>query len=400
MQNRDFTRTNNKSMVLEIIRQQEKIFRAELSRLTGLSIPTIMKITDGLIQNGLVSDVGKGVSSGGKPPMMLELNAYSRLFVGLDISGAMIKCIIMNLRGNVVFRRTWDKSGVQKGPDFTPQIISFIETTVEESKIERGKLSGIGIGVPGIVDTSDGRIISSIDCGWKNFDLKTPLEKHFRLPVYIDNSSKVMAIGEQWFGEGTQAENFALVTVGRGIGAAFVINNEIYEGAHSLSGEVGHMVIDPNGPLCKCGKRGCLETFASGKAIQNQARQLLESNIGSNMLDFAGGDINKLDADTVFKAAAAGDMLAQKIADNAIHYLAVGLGNLVALLDCQLIVLTGYVTKDNEYLLTHVRDEINTTRSLYYGDKPVEVKLSNMGEEAAVIGAATIGLRNFIDSDL
>ncbi|MBU9742869.1 ROK family protein [Lachnospiraceae bacterium ASD3451] len=398
MQHRDLMRVYNKSEVMEIMRKNKSVYRAELARMTGLSMPTIMKITDEFIRNGLIADVGKGVSSGGKPPMLLELIPEARLFIGMDISGAMFKCIIMDLRGGVVYRRVRVKGELDKKENIIDSIIEFIEATVSESGIDENKLSGIGIGVPGLVETQEGRVITSIDYNWKNVDVRTPLQKHFKLPVYVENSSKVMAIGEKWFGNGDDSDNFALVTVGRGIGAALIMNGEIYKGFYNMSGEVGHMVIDPNGPLCKCGKRGCLETLASGNAIANQARQLVDVSGGSIMLEMVHGDKSKIESDVVFKAAAKGDLLAQRIVDNVIDSLCIGLGNLISLIDCQLIVLTGCVVKDNEYLLERVKSRINETRSLYYGKMPVDVKLSTMGEEAAVVGAATLPLRNLVVS--
>ena len=391
-------RSYNKSEVMEIMRKNKSVYRAELARMTGLSMPTIMKITEEFIRNGLITDVGKGVSSGGKPPIIFELIPEARLFVGMDISGAMYKCILMDLRGGVVFRRACLKSELEKKADIIDLIIDFIETTITESGIDRKKLSGIGIGVPGLVEIQEGRVITSIDYNCKNVDVRTPLQKHFQMPVYVENSSKVMAIGEKWFGNGDDSDNFALVTVGRGIGAALIMNGEIYKGFYNMSGEVGHMVIDPNGPLCKCGKRGCLETLASGNAIANQARQLVEEKQNSIMLELVNGDKEKIDYDVVFRAAGKGDYLAQRIVDNAIDSLAIGLGNLICLIDCQLIVLTGCVVKGNEYLLNRVKTQINETRSLYYGQMPVEVNLSAMGEEAAVIGAATLPLRNLVVS--
>jgi len=398
MKNRELMRAYNKSEVMEIMRKNKAVYRAELSRMTGLSIPTIMKITDEFIRNGLIEDVGKGISSGGKPPVLLELIPEARLFIGMDISGAMLKCIIMDLRGGVVYRRVRVKGELEKNANTIDLIIDFIETTVSESGIDKKKLSGIGIGVPGLVETQEGRVITSIDYNWKNVDVRIPLQEHFKMPVYVENSSKVMAIGEKWFGNGDESDNFALVTVGRGIGAALIVNGEIHKGFYNMSGEVGHMVIDPNGPLCKCGKRGCLEALASGNAIANQARNLMDIGGKSIMLEMVNGEKEKIESDIVFNAAAVGDQLACRIVDDAIDILAIGLGNLICLFDCQLIVLTGCVVKDNEYLLERVKSQINETRSLYYGDMPIEVKLSTMGEEAAVIGAATLPLRNLVIS--
>ncbi len=399
MQSRETVKAYNKSMVMELLRSNEEVSRAELSRMSGLTMPTIMKITDDFIRSGLVAETGKGTSSGGKPPMMLKLVPESRLFVGVDISGAMYKCIIMNLKGGVIFRKNCRRHDVKKTGSDIDTIIAFIDAAIEESGIEWKRLNGLGIGVPGIVKTGQGIVASSIDFGWSNLDLQTPLVEHFKMPVYVENSSKVMAVGEQWFGTGIECDNFALVTVGRGIGAAFIINGEIYSGFNNQSGEIGHMVIDPDGPACKCGKRGCLETFASGKVIERAAGELVASGEKTLLAQMCGGSADEVTTDMVFAAAEQGDAQAKMIADAAADRLAVGLENLVALLDCQRIVLTGYVVKGNQYLLERVSSRINKTRDQYFKiENPVEVRLSAMGEEAAVIGAATLPLRCLIEN--
>ncbi len=395
MQSKSLKRIQNKNMVLDLIRKHRSIYRAELARITGLSMPTIMSITDELVESGLVRDAGKGISSGGKPPMLMEIIPDSHLFLGVDISGAMYKGTILNLQGDVVYSKSLEKEDRPEG-EIVDCIRQFVDTLLEESKIDITKLSGMGLGIPGLVDTEKGTVINSIDYDLKNEDLRTPLRQIYNLPFFIENSSKVMAIGEKWFGAGADCDDFALVTVGRGIGAALFINGEIYQGHNSMSGELGHMVINPNGPICKCGRRGCLEAMASGKAIANQARNIVSMGSNSIMLDLAGGEPKKIRAETVFRAAAMGDVLAEKIADEAVVNLCIGLTNLVFLFDCQRIVLTGYVVKDNSYLLEKISQRVNSTRSLYFGDVPVEVCLSELGEEAAVIGAATLPLQNFV----
>lgn len=397
MQNKDAIKTYNRSKVLEIICKKNEVYRAELSRITGLSMPTIMKITDSLMQSGMVVAAGKGESSGGKPPVLLELVPDSRLFVGVDVSGAMFKCIIMDLCGGIIFRRNCLKQELDRDSDDVLTIERFVEDTIIASGVDRSKISGLGVGVPGIVKADEGLVVVSIDFGWHYLDLRTPLEIFFGVPVFVENSSKVMALGEQWFGAGRHCEDFALITVGRGIGGAFIINDEIYGGFNNQSGEIGHMVIDPNGPCCKCGRRGCLETLASGKAIEQRARECIESGRETRMRAMAKKEPGKLTADAVFRAAKQGDPAAREIADQAIEYLAIGLNNLLALLDCQRLVLTGYVVKNNKYLLERVKEKINTARKIYYEvENPVDVELSTLGEEAAVIGAATIPLSNLI----
>lgn len=399
MQSRESVKTYNRSIVFEILRKNEEVYRAELARSTGLSMPTIMKITDDFVQSGLVAAVGRGTSSGGKPPMLLKLIPESRLFVGVDISGAMYKCIIMDLKGCVVFRKNCMRNDVRRKSSDVETIIGFIDSAIDESGVEYDRLNGLGIGVPGIVKAGEGIIATSIDFGWKDLNLVEPLKRHFNMPIFVENSSKVMAVGEQWFGTGRECDNFALITVGRGIGAAYIINGELYSGANNQGGEIGHMVIDPSGPECKCGKRGCLETYASGKAIERRAKEAIISGKTTILRDMTVGNPETVTTEMVFYAAANGDEVARTITDDVFERLSVGIGNLVSLLDCERIVLTGYVVKNNTELLKRVATRINQNRNNYFHiENPVDVRLSDMGEEAAVIGAATIPLRNLVES--
>ncbi len=203
MQSKRLMRIYNKNKILDLIRKNHSIYRAELARLTGLSMPTIMNITDELIDDGLIRDAGKGISSGGKPPMLLELIPESHLFAGVDISGAMFKCTILDLQGNIVFSRSREKEGLPL-TEIIEAVEEFIDTSIGASGVDRDKLSGIGVGIPGLVDTEDGMVITSIDYNLKQVDFRTPLQRRFNMPVFIENSSKVMAIGEKWFGAGKQ----------------------------------------------------------------------------------------------------------------------------------------------------------------------------------------------------
>ncbi len=396
---REIIRSINKSLIMNIFRKNDEVSRADLSRITGLSLPTIMKITDDFVQKGLIVSVGKGVSNGGKPPVLLKLIPESRLFVGADFSGAMFKFIIMDLKGGILFERNCRKSSLEKKDTDIDTIVSYLDTAISDSGIDPRLLNGLGIGVPGIVDHKSGIIINSIDYGWSNLNLQEILERHFHMPVYIENSSKVMAVGEQWFSEMDECNNFALVTVGRGIGAAFIIDGKIYSGFNNQSGELGHMVVEPAGIQCKCGKIGCLETVASGKAIEKKAETAVMMGANTILRDMCECNTKMITAGMVFKAAETGDPVAKEIVNKAIDYLEIGIENLVDLMDFQRIVLTGYVVENNQYLLNRIQEKINYNRNHYFKvEKPVEICISSLGEEAAVIGAATIPLQNLIEN--
>lgn len=390
-------RAYNKTSIMRILLTRESIYRAEISRITGLSIPTVMKITDEFAQSGLIAEVGKGISSGGKPPRMLQLIPNARFFVGVDARGPEYRCAIMNLRGELLIRHRIDASALQQsrpdsGETMLRLLIDLIGQTIERSGVDRTRIVGVGIGVPYPIDGKAGQIISLRDLNLVDINIIEPVKAAFGLPVILENTAKTIALAEKWFGEAVNEENFSVISIGHGIGSAIFICNEIYNGTNCMSGEIGHMSIDPNGPLCRCGNCGCLEAMASVTALHDYVRKRLKEDAKSalsRLPQFSTADI--------CVAAKTGDPLAVEALDRMMDYLSVGITNLVNLMDINLVLLTGGIIELYPELCTQISEKVSRKRGSYFGYHRISVKPLQIGPDAAIIGAATLLLKEVVD---
>lgn len=386
----------NKKTILNIIIQKGPINRAEIARISGLSVPTVMKITDEFSQSRLIRTIGKRESTGGRQPELIEINKEEYLCIGLDVGRKRLKVIVMNLAGEI--KR---KKAIPTGDTLPPEIaiyrmISLIREIVDEMGESKKRILGIGIGMPGLLDPDTGLVNFSPDFGWEQVDLRGRFEQEFLFPVLIENANRVMALGERWFGAGRGVEDFLCVNLGHGIGSALVFDGEIYHGNSGSSGEIGHMTLEKDGPLCACGNHGCLEALASGRAIAQSAQELAAKGYGSRILELAGGKQEKIEAETVFRAAAEGDSEAEAIVDRAIEYLGMGIAGVINLFDPELIIFEGGLMKSGSYLLPKLKEVVRKHQMRLAGRK-VQLSKGSMGEDITAVGAATLLLQELLN---
>ncbi len=387
----------NKQNVINIIRSNGPIFKAEISRLAGLSIPTIMKITDELIIKGLIREIGKGESSGGKPPQLLEYIQDSYYMAGVDIGTTNIVVIIMDQAASLL-KKVVIPTEVEDTPEnVIDRIIGSIEKAINGAGIDRKKLLGIGLGMPGLLDVQAGKVLFSPDFKWENVDLVRPIAERFHLPVVMNNVTRAMAMGEKWYGLGRGVENFICINLGYGIGAAIVIDGELYSGSSGTSGEFGHMTLERNGPQCDCGNYGCLEALASANAITKKARFFLDKGEKSAILDIVKGNMEAVEAKTVFDAAKLGDSLALEIIHEATEYIGVAIASIINFADPDLIVLEGGMSRAGDILMDNICKVISR-RQMRYAGRKARVVISELGGDAAAIGAASFLLKKLIEN--
>ncbi|MFD2118121.1 ROK family transcriptional regulator [Paenibacillus yanchengensis] len=374
----------NKRNVISIIRESGQINKAEIARTIGLSIPTVMKITDELIDREIVRDSGKGLSSGGKPPQMLEFAADNYFIIGVDIGTTNINCIMMDLAARIIYQQVVP-TGVTDG--FTViinRIIKVIDRVIASATAEQQqRILGIGLGMPGLIDPATGKVLFSPDFKWEMIDLLPPVQAAFRYPVLIDNVTRVMAIGQRYFGFSQHdVDSFICVNLGHGIGSALFLDGRLYSGSSGSSGELGHMTIVQDGPLCVCGKHGCLEALASGNAILNQAKQQFQME-------------HVTEAKDVFVAWEAGDERAKTIITTAAQHIGTALALMINLLDPQIIILEGGLSRAGETFLQLIIKTAEQQQMKYAG-RATKIVVSTLAENSAAIGAATIILDRFI----
>lgn len=387
----------NRKSVIDIIRTQSPINKAQIARQTGLSIPTVMKITDEFERNHLIRVNGKGESSGGKRPELLEIIPDAYHIIGIDVGRSRIKAIVMDLSGKLVVKESMKTGKTVPAGQLIERLICLIQRVIDKSGISPEQFLGLGFGMPGLLDADHGTVLFSPDFHWENVELVKPIEEHFPIYTILENSNRAMAMGEHWFGAGVESSYFICLNLGHGIGSAIVQNGEFYRGSCGSSGEIGHIILEKDGPLCSCGNRGCLEALSSANAMAGQARELVRQGRGKRILELARGDEENIDARQILDAAREGDRDAAAIADKAIEYIGIGLANYINLLDPDMLILAGGVTGAGEYLTSRLKQVIRD-RQMKFAGRKVKIRVSKLGDDAAAIGAASIILKEFIEN--
>jgi len=233
----------NRSMVLETMEKEGHISRADISRLTKISSPTVSLIVEHFLNKGIVKEKGMGESSGGRKPTLIELNPNAGFVIGVDLGGTNMKLVLANLGGRIVKK--------VKGPTIHPssnnkilnRLKGLIHSIIDDSNVDRDLILAIGIGVSGVTDES-GRVSFAPALGWEDLPVRDLLREEFKIPVIVENDVNTAALGEKLFGVGRTVENFVFVAIGTGVGAGIIINGELYKGFASAAGEVGYLVMD------------------------------------------------------------------------------------------------------------------------------------------------------------
>ncbi|MBD2629188.1 ROK family protein [Trichormus variabilis] len=267
-----------------------------------------------------------------------------------------------------------------------------------DSVLDKNKPDAIGVSFGGPVDAATGMVrLSHHVPGWENIPLKDLLEEDYNAPASVDNDANVAAIGEHRFGAGRGYDSLFYITISTGVGGGWILNGKPWQGAGGMAGEIGHMVVDPTGPVCLCGKRGCVERLASGPYMVQNARELLDkeaqdssaSTRGEILRYLVGNDLNLLTGQVISTAAANGDELAQEVLYKAAWALGVGIGNVANLMNPQRFVLGGGVTKAGDSFWATVRKVAQETA---LPEVNFEVVRALLGDDAPLWGAVALGL--------
>lgn len=358
------TKQHNRDLVLRTIFANESISRAEVARVTNLTRTTVSDVVSGLLEEGLVEEVGRGESIGGKSPILLSIVADSRYLIGLNLGQDKFIGAIVNLRGEIkemVEEPVHDDNG-KTALDLVYQIVDQLM----KKKIK--PIVGIGVGTPGLVNTREGVVVNAVNLEWQDLPLGQLLEKKYKIPVSVLNDSQATAIGEFVYGgEHASDTNLIVVNVKHGIGSGILVNGQLFQGDGGGAGEIGHVVVQENGELCRCGKHGCLETISSVSAV---LKQLNMSSLDKAQSLFESGDDN-----------------ANQAVTNAAHYLGISLANLIGTLNIQKIVLTGDMTRFGTKWLESVNASMRNA-ALARLSENTELELGRLDYRACILGAS------------
>ena len=390
----------NKHTILDLIRfTPGGISRVELSRRMDLSRAAVTTIVNDLLATSVIREAERLNVRSGRPPVVLEINPALGYVVGIDLGATHMGVLVSDLSARIL-EEVEVALDIQQGPDVClDEADRQVRTLLARAGLDLRNILAIGIGVPGPIVSDAGMVISPpIMPGWDRFPIRDTLEKRWGCPVSVNNDAELGTLGEWASGVGRGERNLAYIKVGTGIGAGLLLDGQIYRGVTGSAGEIGHLTIDENGPICSCGNQGCLEAIAGGRAIAQQAQDAVRNGKRTQLSNV--DPVEKITARDVATAARKGDLIAQQILAQAGSHIGIAIAGLVNLFNPGLVIIGGGVAQTGDILLEPMRQAVQR-RSLPAATRVVRITTSMLGRRSssmgAVIQALTIALHHVAD---
>jgi N-acetylglucosamine repressor len=382
----------NRSLVLEVLRRSSPTSRASIAKMTSLAKPTVSAIVDELVAEGLVREIGAGATApnGGRPPILLEYNERSVCVAGVQIGVNWTTVVVADGRGAEIGRRRLPT------PKLPPEgaleaIAAEVTGAVVESNMKLARLAAVGVVLPGLTDFLSGICLLAPNLRWRNVPVRDLLSGSLtvKVPVFVHNAAQAVAVSESLEGAGAGEGDLAVLYTGTGVGAGILRDGRVFHGHSGIAGEIGHCRVEGARERCNCGKVGCLETVASGPAIERAARAALAAGRSSSL---AGRARSRITTREIAAAAQEGDPLATEVIAEAGVQLGLAGACLINLFDPGLLVVGGGLVEIGEPLLEPLRQTVRAN-VLSPGHDDVEVRVSELGQDAEVRGAVLLALQ-------
>ena len=323
---------------------------------------------------------------------MQEVEKHRLPVLAVDLGGTKIMTAVISDSGQVLAEDVCPTQAAEGVSSVIERLFTAVDRLLSQNITEISQLGGIGIAAAGAIDSGRGLITFSPNLpGWRDVPLGDMVREKYRVDVFLVNDASAAALGEHRFGAGRGVSNLVLLTLGTGIGGGIIINGEMYLGACGSAAEIGHMVIDVNGPECACGNRGCLETLASGTAVARDAIRRISQGEQSSLFAMVRGKIEDITAAKVGEAARNGDTLALDVLSRAGTYLGVGMANLVNIFNPEMIVLGGGMAEQEELFIEPAR-RVVAEKAFQVSAQAVRIVTAQLGNEAGIYGAAVFAL--------
>ncbi|RTR36179.1 ROK family protein [Robertmurraya yapensis] len=382
--NQHVVKQENKALVLKTIIQLSPISRADIAQKTGLNKGTVSSLVSELMEEQLIYEYGPGESSGGRRPVMLLFNQVAGYSIGLDLGVNYLLGIVTDLQGNITQEKIIKFNNLSY-EEIKKRLYEMIDNLISLTPESPYGIVGIGIGVPGTVSKS-GKILLAPNLNWQNIDLKSTLKEKYNIPIIIENEANAGAYGEKLFGAGKEAKNIVYVSVGIGIGAGLILNNQLYRGNNGFSGEIGHMTIEIDGAKCSCGSMGCWELYASEQALVKNAKR-------------AGLLTDSAELDNLLELAESGDEIAIQQFEHIGEYLAVGINNIINIFNPEQIIIGNRMASAERWLKNALEKRM-LARTLWFQQRDLEINFSELSTHSAALGITAFVVENFFNSDL
>ena len=394
LQRLDLTKELNRRLILEQIRRREPISRSDIVDATGLSKAAVSSIVAELMETGLVEEIGSQSTAIGRPRILLSLIPDAAYTVGAELTNQECRVTLTNLRAEPVARFVQPVSSADLSVETLLDILQSSVQRVTEG-IDPEQILALGLCVPGIVDPATGQVAFSVLLPWRNVALGQAAAQRFAYPVAVFSRGNAATWGERWYGAGQTAVNMLYVRVGTGIVGGLVINGQPYLGQGFGAGELGHITVQPDGALCRCGNQGCLATLATVDALLSRASQLLRDNRDNPLWLRVNGNLNSLTLEDIVWGAEADNPVALQALAETGRWLAIAIASAVNLLNLDMVIVGGPLEQAGEKLLGPLRAELSQ-RALPTHLARVEVVPSALKEDAPSIGAASLVLHELM----
>ena len=373
----------NRQFVLNYIRDREPISRAEIARVTALQRSTVSTIVEELKTEGLIEEIGAGASTGGRRPTLIRLRAAGAMAVGVDITPSRTTIATSDLVGRVIEREEFENS--PRPDEMAAQVVERVREIVARDR--QGAVAGVGVSLPGLVDTATGRAIYIPFFRWRDWAVAEEIERATGLKASVDNDANAAALAELWFGrpEVSDSRDFIIALVAEGIGTGIVFDGQIYRGERGAAGEFGHMIVGENGPVaCSCGNRDCWEAFASERAAV--ARYLKNTGAPED-------EPPRVAFVEVVERALGGEQAAICALTETAHYLGIGISNLIVGLSPESVVVGGTITRAWPIILPSLEETI--MRSIRRGLPSARIVASTLSEPTLMGSISLVLARKF-----
>ncbi len=389
----------NEALVFYTIQQKGPVSRTELSELTRLTAATIGRIVKGLIQQGVVEEVGHSTSGLGRRRTQLRVSSSRGRIIAISLERLGIRGAITDLRASSFTKHDIEAEQASNPVAVDPsKLLDLVDSLVSDVHNQGQEVIGVGISAPGPLDSGRGILVSPPAFpGWRQIPIRDLVENRIGVATFLDNDANACALAEKWLGGGRGMSNFVYILADTGVGSGVVIDGDIYRGERGIAGEIGHTTVMLDGPKCECGNTGCLEIYASPLAATEMIRQKIAQGHSSLALQLAGGSAERIAFSDVAKAARQGDPVSVSALESMTSALACGIVNVIGSFDPEAVMLGGRICEAGDVVFDMLRANLSN-RTRMGNDYTVPIFVGQLGRDAPLLGAFCLVLRELFSA--
>jgi len=376
-------RIDRKALIIGALRRRRSS-RYDLSKELGFSPAITGMLVGDLLENGFLREAGYAGSTGGRPGMLLELSGNCCVALGLDFEATRLTCVAVNFRGELLCTRQRALTDQSRPDEILRNMEELARETLDALPASSGRFLGMGVALPGLASYRRGVAIScTLFRDWRDIPVRETLSERLGAPVYVEKNKHTAALAERWFGNAGEVGNFVCLVVRSGLGIGVFVDGHLLKGENENAGEIGHIAVAPDGPVCSCGATGCLGTFLSSRAVLDRARAVLQSEVRAEHLPASLDDLIAL--------ATNGSEPARELFRETGRYLGIAVANVINIFNPALVVISGDLPDARE-MMQESMEEAFRERALSYSRDCARVEFSKLNRSAPALGAATLVL--------